>query len=280
MDDERRAADGLPPLRSVIDSYEIAAKKALGQNFLLDLNLTGRVARTAGDLSDKVAFEVGPGPGGLTRALLFEGAKRVVAVERDERCLPALADISAHYDGRLTVIQGDALKTDFSTHLAAGERAAIVANLPYNIGTVLLTNWLESPTWPPYWDSLTLMFQKEVAQRIVAAPGSSHYGRLAVLAQWRCQCSLAFEIPPQAFWPPPKVTSAVVHLIPRDTPIAVDMKKLSTVTRHAFGQRRKMLRQNLKPLGGEELLNIAGIEPTRRAETLTVDEFCALANAL
>lgn len=282
MNDEhnRLAADGLPPLRAVIDTYGIAAKKALGQNFLLDLNLTGRVARTAGDLHDVVVFEVGPGPGGLTRALLLEGAKRVVAVERDQRCLPALAEISKHYDGKLTVIEGDALETDFSAHLVDGERAVIIANLPYNIGTVLLTNWLEAPQWPPFWQSLTLMFQKEVAQRITAEPGSSHYGRLAVLAQWRCHCDLAFEISPQAFWPPPKVTSAVVHLEPRDTPIPVNIKQLSTVTRHAFGQRRKMLRQNLKPLGGETLLAKADIDPTRRAETLTIEEFCALANAL
>lgn len=279
-DTNRLAADGLPPLRTVIDHYEIAAKKALGQNFLLDLNLTGRVARTAGNLRDVVAFEVGPGPGGLTRALLFEGAKRVVAVERDQRCLPALAEISAHYDGRLSVHEGDALSFDFSQHLNAGERAAIVANLPYNIGTVLLTNWLEVPEWPPFWQSLTLMFQKEVAQRITAEPGSNHYGRLAVLAQWRCHCDLAFEISPQAFWPPPKVTSAVVHLQPRAAPIAVEMKKLNTVTKLAFGQRRKMLRQNLKPLGGEALLARADIEPTRRAETLSIEEFCALANAL
>lgn len=277
---DKLAADGLPPLRAVIDAYDIAAKKALGQNFLLDLNLTGRVARTAGDLRDVTVFEVGPGPGGLTRALLFEGAKRVVAVERDQRCLPALEQISAHYDGRLTVIDGDALETDFSTYMAGGERAAIVANLPYNIGTVLLTNWLETDKWPPFWESLTLMFQKEVAQRITAEPGSNHYGRLAVLAQWRCHCDLAFDISPQAFWPPPKVTSAVVHLVPRDKPIDVSLKQLGIVTRHAFGQRRKMLRQNLKPLGGEALLAKAGIDPTRRAETLTIEEFCALANAL
>jgi 16S rRNA (adenine1518-N6/adenine1519-N6)-dimethyltransferase len=273
------ALDGLPPLRDVIDRHGLQAKKALGQNFLLDLNLTGKVARAAGPLEDVTVIEVGPGPGGLTRALLMHGAKRVVSVERDERCLAALAEISAHYPGRLEVIAADALKTDMAA-LAGGEPAKIVANLPYNIGTELLVRWLTVPDWPPFYRSLTLMFQKEVAQRIVAGPDDDAYGRLGVLAGWRCKSDIAFDIPARAFTPPPKVTSSVVHLTPRATPLPVDIRKLERVTEAAFGQRRKMLRQSLKSLGGESLLEQAGIDGTRRAETLSVEEFVRLANAI
>lgn len=271
--------DGLPPLREVIERHGLSARKALGQNFLLDLNLTGKIARTAGDLSGCTVVEVGPGPGGLTRALLFHGARRVIAIERDERCLAALAEIAARYPGRLDVIPGDALKTDFAA-LAGGYPVKIVANLPYNVGTELLVRWLTTPTWPPFWSSLTLMFQKEVAQRIVALPGEESYGRLAVLAGWRTSAQIAFEVPARAFTPPPKVTSAVVHIEPRPAPLAADVKMLGRVTEHAFGQRRKMLRQSLKALDGARLLDATGIDGTRRAETLSVEEFAALANAL
>ena len=271
--------DGLPPLREVIERHGLQARKALGQNFLLDLNLTGKIARTAGDLGDMTVIEVGPGPGGLTRALLMHGAKRVVAIERDERCLAALAEISAHYPGRLEVVAADALKLDMRT-LAAGRPTRIVANLPYNIGTELLVRWLASADWPPFYSSLTLMFQKEVAQRIVAAPGADAYGRLAVLAGWRTEARIAFEVPARAFTPPPKVTSAVVHLVPREAPLAADVRALERVTEAAFGQRRKMLRQSLKALGGERLLGATGIDGTRRAETLAIEEFVALSKAL
>ncbi|RVD50595.1 MAG: 16S rRNA (adenine(1518)-N(6)/adenine(1519)-N(6))-dimethyltransferase RsmA [Mesorhizobium sp.] len=276
--------DGLPPLRDVIERHGLQAKKALGQNFLLDLNLTGKIARSAGDLANATVIEVGPGPGGLTRALLSNGARRVVAIERDERCLAALAEVSAHYPGRLEVISGDALKTDFAALAseAAGDsgQVRIVANLPYNIGTELLVRWLTVPNWPPFYASMTLMFQREVAQRIVAAPDSDAYGRLGVLAGWRTQARIAFDVPPQAFTPPPKVTSSVVHLEPRTTPLPADVKKLGRVTEAAFGQRRKMLRQSVKSLGGEALLERAGIDPTRRAETLSVEEFVRLTNAV
>jgi 16S rRNA (adenine1518-N6/adenine1519-N6)-dimethyltransferase len=270
--------DGLPPLREIIQRHGIAAKKALGQNFLLDLNLTGKIARTAGSLAGVTTIEVGPGPGGLTRALLAEGATRIVAIERDERCLAALAEIGAHYPGRLEIIAGDALKTDFAA-IAAGRPTRIVANLPYNIGTELLVRWLTVAAWPPFYLSMTLMFQREVAERIVAAPGSDPYGRLGVLAGWRTEARIAFDVPAQAFTPPPKVTSSVVQLTPRSAPLPADVRMLGRVTEAAFGQRRKMLRQSLKSLGGEGLLNKVGIDPTRRAETLDVAEFVALANA-
>lgn len=271
--------DGLPPLREVIAAHGLDAKKSLGQNFLLDLNLTGKIARAAGDLTQSTVVEVGPGPGGLTRALLFSGARRVIAIERDERCLAALVEISAHYPGRLDVIAGDALKTDFAA-LAPGETVKIVANLPYNIGTELLVRWLTTRDWPPFWSSMTLMFQKEVAERIVAAPGTDAYGRLGVLAGWRTEARIAFDVPRQAFTPPPKVTSSVVHLTPRIAPLPADLKLLERVTEAAFGQRRKMLRQSLKRVGGEALLAQAGIDGTRRAETLSVEEFVRLANGL
>ncbi|MBB4955875.1 16S rRNA (adenine1518-N6/adenine1519-N6)-dimethyltransferase [Agrobacterium vitis] len=273
------ALDGLPPLRDVIQRHGLDAKKALGQNFLLDLNITQKVARTAGDLTDCTVFEVGPGPGGLTRALLALGAKKVIAVERDSRCLPALAEVSDYYPGRLEVIEGDALKVDFEAIAPEGP-IKIVANLPYNVGTQLLINWLTPRQWPPFWQSMTLMFQKEVGERIVAEENDDHYGRLGVLCGWLTQAHMAFDLSPQAFTPPPKVTSTVVHLTPRSTPLACDLAKLEKVTQAAFGQRRKMLRASLKPIGGEALLNRAEIDPSRRAETLSVEEFCRIANLI
>lgn len=273
------ALDGLPPLRDVIARHGLDAKKALGQNFLLDLNLTQKVARNAGSLEGVTVIEVGPGPGGLTRAILALGAKKVIAIERDPRCLPALQEIADHYPGRLEVIEGDALKTDFES-LAPGERVKIISNLPYNVGTQLLVNWLLPNQWPPFWQSLTLMFQKEVGQRIVAREDDNHYGRLGVLCGWRTEAHMAFDIPPQAFTPPPKVTSTVVHLVPIEKPLPCDPDKLEKATQAAFGQRRKMLRQSLKPIGGEALLARAEIDPQRRAETLSVEEFCRIANLL
>lgn len=274
------AIDGLPPLRDVIQRHGLDAKKSLGQNFLFDLNLTQKIARTAGPLDGVTVIEVGPGPGGLTRAILSLGAKKVIAIERDSRCLPVLAEIEAHYPGRLEVIEGDALKTDFEALVPAGEPVRIIANLPYNVGTQLLVNWLLPRQWPPFWLSMTLMFQKEVGQRIVAEEGDNHYGRLGVLAGWRTVSEMAFDVPPQAFSPPPKVTSTVVHLLPKDKPLPCDVAKLERVTEAAFGHRRKMLRQSVKSLGGETLLEKAGIDPTRRAETLSVEEFVTLANCL
>ena len=271
--------DGLPPLRDVIQRHGLDARKALGQNFLLDLNLTQKIARSAGPLENATVIEVGPGPGGLTRAILSLGARKLIAIERDSRCLPALAEIADHYPGRLEVIEGDALKLDFEA-LAAEGPVKIIANLPYNVGTQLLINWLLPKSWPPFWESLTLMFQKEVGLRIVAHEDDDHYGRLGVLAGWRTEARMVFDVPPQAFTPPPKVTSSVVHLVPRPEPLPCEVRKLEVVTQAAFGQRRKMLRQSLKSLGGETLLAKAGIDPVRRAETLSVAEFVALANAL
>ncbi|SES13549.1 16S rRNA (adenine(1518)-N(6)/adenine(1519)-N(6))-dimethyltransferase RsmA [Rhizobium sp. NFR03] len=277
------AIDGLPPLRDVIQRHGLDAKKALGQNFLLDLNLTQKIARTAGPLEDATVIEVGPGPGGLTRAILSLGVRKLIAIERDSRCLPALAEISAHYPGRLDVIEGDALKVDFA-ELARQSGAEgpirIIANLPYNVGTQLLVNWLTSDVWPPFYASMTLMFQREVGLRIVADETNDHYGRLGVLAGWRTEARMAFDVPPQAFTPPPKVTSTVVHLEPRENPIPCSISALERVTQAAFGQRRKMLRQSVKSLGGETLLAKAEIDPQRRAETLSVEEFCRLANCL
>ncbi|MEO1468502.1 MAG: 16S rRNA (adenine(1518)-N(6)/adenine(1519)-N(6))-dimethyltransferase RsmA [Pseudomonadota bacterium] len=271
--------DGLAPLREVIARHGLAAKKALGQNFLLDLNLTRRIARAAGPLEGHTVLEIGPGPGGLTRALLSEGAGRVIAVERDPRALPALAEIAAAWPGRLEVIEGDALALDPLAGIEGPVR--IAANLPYNIGTELLVRWLSPPAWPPRWASLTLMFQREVAERIVAAPGTAAYGRLAVLAQWRARAQLRFEVGPRAFTPPPKVTSAVVRIEPAEPRRNVPPATLSRVTAAGFGQRRKMLRSSLKALGDPEaLLETAGIEPTRRAETLDIDAWLALAAAL
>ncbi len=270
--------DGLPPLREVIATYGLAAKKSLGQNFLLDGNLLDRIARVPGPLAGEAVYEVGPGPGGLTRALLRAGAY-VTAVERDDRALPALADLAAAADGRLTVVAGDAMAIDEATRFAE-QRVHVVANLPYNIGTALLVRWLTGP-WPPWWASLTCMFQKEVAQRIVAAPGSDAYGRLAVLAQWRSVPRIAFDVPRQAFTPPPSVTSAVVHIVPAAPLASIAVATLERLTAAAFGQRRKMLRASLRGLpGGVEALSATGIDPVRRAETLSVAEFVALARVL
>jgi 16S rRNA (adenine1518-N6/adenine1519-N6)-dimethyltransferase len=275
------AQDGLPPLRDVIRDHELAAKKSLGQNFLLDLNLTGRIARAAGSVDDHDVLEVGPGPGGLTRALLFEGARHVVAVERDARCLAALAEVSAHYGGRLEVIEGDALKVDTGALLTPPFR--LVANLPYPVGTELFVRWMTPPEWPPAWSSLTLMFQREVAERICAKPGSSAWGRLSVLAQWRAEARIAFEVSPKAFTPPPKIWSAIVHVTPLAEPrFPATPKTLEQVTQAGFGQRRKMLRQSLKQVSSDAiaLCEAAGVEPTLRAENLDIAAFCALARAL
>ncbi|MEO0497683.1 MAG: 16S rRNA (adenine(1518)-N(6)/adenine(1519)-N(6))-dimethyltransferase RsmA [Pseudomonadota bacterium] len=271
--------DGLPPLRHVVDAHGIGAKKSLGQNFLFDLNLTGRIARAAGDIVGANVLEVGPGPGGLTRAILMQDPAKLIAIEPDPRCHPALGEIALHCGGTLEVVDGDALTVDQDA-LFGGEPYAVIANLPYNVGTQLLLNWLTIQHWPPSWVSLTLMFQREVAQRIVAEPKTSSYGRLSVLAGWRAHCDLMFEVSPQAFHPPPKVTSAIVHLTPRLQPLPCNLKSLERVTAAAFGQRRKMLRASLKSLGGAELLEAANIDPTRRGETLSVEEFVALANGL
>jgi len=272
--------DGLPPLREVIERHGLRARKELGQNFLLDLNLTGKIARAAGRLEAATVIEVGPGPGGLTRALLHNGARHVIAIERDPRCLGALAEIADHWPGRLTVVEGDALKADYAALTQGAQDVRIVANLPYNVGTQLLLDWIAAPDWPPFWQSLTLMFQREVAERIVATRDDDAYGRLGVLAGWRTQAKILFDVPPQAFTPPPKVTSSVVQLAPRAAPLPVPLAALERVTEAAFGQRRKMLRQSLKGIGGEALLAKAGIEGTRRAETLSVEEFVALARGL
>ncbi len=272
------AIDSLPPLRDVIATHELSAKKALGQNFLLDLNLTAKIARSAGTLTGSDILEVGPGPGGLTRGLLAEGARRVVAIEKDPRCLPALAEISAAYPGQLEVLNDDALEVDWAAHLTPPIK--VVANLPYNVGTELLVRWLTPKSWPPQWSSLTLMFQKEVAERIVAKPGSKAYGRLAVLAQWRAAPRIVLTLPPEAFTPPPKIHSAVVHIDALAEPrFAADPKTLSHVVATAFNQRRKMLRAALKPLGKdiEDRIVAAGLKPTDRAEQVPVEGFCALA---
>jgi 16S rRNA (adenine1518-N6/adenine1519-N6)-dimethyltransferase len=273
--------DDLPPLREVIATHGIAARKALGQNFLLDLNLTARIARAAGDLAGCDVLEVGPGPGGLTRGLLAEGARHVLAVEKDARCLPALAEIAARYPGRLTVVGGDALEVDPLGWLRPPIR--VCANLPYNVGTELLVRWLTPPVWPPFWTSLTLMFQREVAERIVAQPGGGAYGRLAILAQWRCEARIVLDLPPQAFTPPPKVSSAVVHLTALPAPRhPADPGTLSRVVAAAFNQRRKMLRAALRGLAPdiERHLAAAGIPPTERAEQVGIAGFCALARSL
>jgi 16S rRNA (adenine1518-N6/adenine1519-N6)-dimethyltransferase len=272
-------ADRLPPLREVIAAHGLAAKKSLGQNFLFDLNLTRRIARAAGAESGGTFYEVGPGPGGLTRALLDEGADKVIAVERDARCLPALEEIAAAWPGKLEVISADALELDEAAIWPRSVR--IAANLPYNVGTALLVKWLTTESWPPVWASLTLMFQKEVAQRITAQAGSEHYGRLSVLAQWRCRAKILFDVNRSAFVPPPSVTSAIVRLEPRETPLApAELADLEKITAAAFGQRRKMLRQSLKVLGGEALLEKAGIDPTARPEDLKIEAFAALARNL
>jgi 16S rRNA (adenine1518-N6/adenine1519-N6)-dimethyltransferase len=275
------AIDDLPPLREVIRRHGLAARKSLGQNFLLDLNLTARIARAAGPLDGVTVVEIGPGPGGLTRALLAKGAKRVIAVERDARAIPALDEVAARYPERLTIIEGDAFTLDLAALTEAARPARIVANLPYNIATALLVGWLAAEPWPPWYDALVLMFQREVAERIVAAPGTKSYGRLAVLAQWRADPRILFDIAPQAFVPPPKVTSSLVKLTPRPAPAACERAALERATAAAFGQRRKMLRQSLKSLGCDPLalLAAAGLDPTARAEDIPVDGFVALANS-
>jgi 16S rRNA (adenine1518-N6/adenine1519-N6)-dimethyltransferase len=274
------ALDDLPPLREVIRRHGLQARKSLGQNFLLDLNLTARIARAAGPLANVTVIEIGPGPGGLTRALIALGARRVIAIERDQRALAALDEISARYPGRLEVVAGDALEFDPRPFLD-GTPTRIVANLPYNIATALLVSWLTVEPWPPWYDALVLMFQREMAERIVAAAGSKTYGRLSVLAQWRCEARILFDVAPSAFVPPPKVTSALVRFEPRAAPMPCERRALERVTEAAFGQRRKMLRQSLKSLGGDAtaLLAAAGIEPTARAEDIPVAGFVALARA-
>jgi 16S rRNA (adenine1518-N6/adenine1519-N6)-dimethyltransferase len=271
--------DDLPPLREVIRRHGLTPKRSLGQNFLFDLNLTARIARAAEPLENITVVEIGPGPGGLTRALLALGARRVVAIERDQRAIAALEEIAARYPGRLEIVAGDALSIDPREQLGP-ERARVVANLPYNIATALLVGWLTVEPWPPWYDSLLLMFQREVAERIVSPPGSKSYGRLSVLAGWRTEAKILFDVARSAFVPPPKVTSSVVRLTPRQVPLACEATALQRVTEAAFGQRRKMLRQSLKTLGIDSaaLLAQAGIEPTARAEEIPVDGFVALAN--
>ncbi|SFL43761.1 16S rRNA (adenine(1518)-N(6)/adenine(1519)-N(6))-dimethyltransferase RsmA [Methylorubrum salsuginis] len=286
MTTEPVSSDGLPPLREVVRRHGLEPKKALGQNFLFDLNLTGRIARGAGSLDGVTVVEVGPGPGGLTRALLAAGAQRVIAIERDPRALPALAEIASHYPGRLDVVDADALAFDPRPMIGAGP-ARIVANLPYNVATPLLTGWLgaddHDAAWPPWWDAAVLMFQREVAERIVADESDrANYGRLGVLCGWRTQATILFDVAPSAFVPPPKVTSSVVHLRPRQDPLPCRIADLERVTRAAFGQRRKMLRQSLKAASPDPagLLAAAGLPETARAEEIPVEGFVALARAL
>lgn len=273
--------DSLPPLRDVIATHGLSAKKALGQNFLLDLNLTAKIARVPGDLTGADVLEVGPGPGGLTRGLLAEGARKVLAVEKDARCLPALAEIAQAYPGRLEVINDDALQVDVASRLTGPIH--VVANLPYNVGTELLVRWLTPREWPPFWSGLTLMFQREVAERIVAQPGDKAYGRLAILANWKAQTRIALSLPPEAFTPPPKVRSAVVHLVPRPEPLfPADPQIMEQVVARAFNQRRKMLRASLKGIVPdlEDALTDAGLAPTERAERVSIEGFAALARAV
>ncbi len=275
------AIDDLPPLREIIRRHDLSARKSLGQNFLLDLNLTSRIARAAGPLENVTVVEIGPGPGGLTRSLLALGAKRVIAIERDERVLPALAEIAQHYPGRLDVVCADALAFD-PTPILNGEPATIVANLPYNIATALLVRWLGVEPWPPWYRGMVLMFQREVAERIVATVDDDAYGRLGVLAGWRTEAKIMFDVAPSAFVPPPKVISSVVRFIPRSLPDPCDLKLLERVTEAAFGQRRKMLRQSLKSLGVDplRLTAAAGIDETRRAETVPISGFVAMTREL
>ncbi len=273
--------DDLPPLRAVIRAHDLRAKKSFGQNFLLDLNLTARIARVAGDLSGADVLEVGPGPGGLTRGLLAEGARKVLAIEKDARCLPALAEIADAYPGRLQVIEGDALAVDALAHLTPPIK--VVANLPYNVGTELLIRWMTPDHWPPYWDSLTLMFQREVAERIVAKPGSKAYGRLALMVQWRAEARIALHLPPEAFTPPPKVSSSVVYVTRLETPrFPADARVLERLVAAGFNQRRKMLRAALKGQHPqiETMLHESGIAPTARAEEVGLEDWCRLARAL
>ena len=273
--------DNLPPLKDVISKYEIRAKKSLGQNFLLDLNLTSKIARYAGNLKQSDVLEIGPGPGGLTRSLLNEGARQVVSIEKDNRCIAALEEIQSLFPGRLRLLQGDALSVNVTQYLT--DPIKIIANLPYNIGTELLVRWLNSKNWPSFWQSMTLMFQKEVANRIVARPGSKAYGRLSVMSQWRCNTKIAFNIPATAFTPPPKVESAVVHFEALNEPkFPAEVDKLEFVVSKAFNQRRKMLRGALKGhfINVEEGLFSIGVLPTKRAENITVQEYCAMSQIL
>jgi 16S rRNA (adenine1518-N6/adenine1519-N6)-dimethyltransferase len=273
---------GLPPLREVIRALSLSAKKSLGQNFILDLNLTGRIARTARPFAGTVIVEVGPGPGGLTRALLTDGAESVIAIEKDARFLPALAMIGEHFPGRLAVVEADALAVDWRALIPEGRKARIIANLPYSVATPLLVGWLKTEPWPPWWDRMVLMFQREVADRIVAPPGGKAYGRLAVLSQWRAQVRTLFHLPPQAFTPPPKVASTLVEFVPRPEPLpAGGAAMLEALTATAFGQRRKMLRASLRSLPhAVESLESVGIDPSQRAEQISVAGFCALAAAI
>jgi 16S rRNA (adenine1518-N6/adenine1519-N6)-dimethyltransferase len=273
--------DDLPPLRDVIRRHELSARKSLGQNFILDLNLTSRIARAAGPLDGVTVIEIGPGPGGLTRALLANGARRVIAIERDARAIAALGEVAARYPDRLTIVEADALAFDPRPHLGDGP-TRIVANLPYNIATALLVSWLSVEPWPPWYDQLVLLFQREVAERIVARPTEAGYGRLGVLAGWRTDAKILFDIAPSAFVPAPKVTSTLVRLLPRADPLPCDRATLERVTAAAFGQRRKMLRQSLRSLGADPmpLLETAGLDPTARAETISVEGFVRLARAL
>jgi 16S rRNA (adenine1518-N6/adenine1519-N6)-dimethyltransferase len=277
----KQSIDGLPPLREVIRRCGLTARKSLGQNFLLDLNLAARIARAAGPLETITVLEIGPGPGGLTRALLALGASRVIAVERDDRTIGALEEIATYYPGRLEIVTGDALGFDAHAQLRGG-RVRIVANLPYNIATALLVMWLTTEPWPPWYDSAVLMFQREVAERIVAKVGSNSYGRLSVLVQWRCEARIMFDVNASAFVPPPKVTSSVVRIVPRSAPVSCDRAVLEAVTQAAFGQRRKMLRQSLRSLGVDtvELITAAGLDPTARAEDISVEQFVNLARML
>jgi 16S rRNA (adenine1518-N6/adenine1519-N6)-dimethyltransferase len=273
--------DDLPPLREVIRRHGLAARRSLGQNFLLDFNLIGRIARAAGPLDGVTVIEVGAGPGGLTRALLALGAKRVIAIERDPRCLPALHELADHFRERLIVIEGDAMHVDLALHVQTAP-VRVVANLPYNVATALLVSWLTVEPWPPWYETLVLTFQREVAHRIVARPGSKSYGRLSVLAGWRTTAQILFDIAPRAFVPAPQVTSSVVRLVPRSAPLACERRLLERVAEAAFGQRRKMLRQSLKSLDADplELLKAASIDPTARAEAVPIEGFVALAHAL
>lgn len=277
------ASDELPPLRDVISAHRLNAKKSLGQHFLFDLNLTRRIARAAGPLAGATVLEIGPGPGGLTRSLLSEGAARVIAIERDARCVEALAEVGHHFEGRLVVVAGDALAVDDAAILADNRVDGVVriaANLPYNVGTALLIKWLTTEHWPPFWSSLTLMFQREVAERIVAKPRTASYGRLSVIAQWRTRAKILFDVSRSAFVPPPKVASAVVRIEPLMEPVApARLGALESVTAAAFGQRRKMLRQSLKGLLSADAIRSAGIDPTARPEQLSVAELAALARA-
>ena len=279
-------SDPLPPLREVIAAHGLRAKKSLGQNFLLDLNLTRKIARAAGPLEDTTIYEVGPGPGGLTRSLLSEGASRVVAVERDARCLPVLKHISGVWPGQVEIIAADAMKLDERALLRERDITApvrVAANLPYNVATALLVKWLTTPEWPPFWSSLTLMFQREVAHRIASVPGAADYGRLAVLAQWRSRARVLFDVDRRAFTPVPAVTSTLVRIEPLAAPVAsARLRDLERVSAAAFGQRRKMLRQSLKQLwpDAEAAIRTAGINPQSRPQELSIEEFAALARAL